>query len=88
MLWEKPKEALVASFKSIQDKFSKYAMQHSIYSGSTACVALISKDKYILANVGDSRAVVSRLGEFPKLQLTINQLYKQKWREYTELGVG
>ena len=42
MLW-KTKEALVASFKSIQDKFSKYAMQHSIYSGSTACVALISK---------------------------------------------
>ena len=37
MLWEKPKEALVASFKSIQDKFSKYdatfyllrALQHA-----------------------------------------------------------
>ena len=84
MLWEKPEEALLLSFKAVQDKFSKYAEENSIYSGSTACVALISKEKYIFANVGDSRAIISRLGRVsevtvdhkPALQAEMERIHR------------
>ena len=36
--------------------------------------------------MGDSRAVVSRLGRVSKLQLTINQLYKQEMENTPSWG--
>ena len=83
-LWKDPTKALKESFKLVQEKFVKYAAEHSIYSGSTACVSLIYPDKYVLANVGDSRAVLSRLGRVveitvdhkPALQAEMERIHR------------
>ncbi|CAL0320562.1 unnamed protein product [Lupinus luteus] len=50
------KEALLRAIHDIDAKFSEEASRNSLYSGSTATIALIADDKVLVANIGDSKA--------------------------------
>lgn len=52
------KEALLRTIHDIDFKFSQEAFQKKIYSGSTAAVALLVDGKILIANVGDSKALL------------------------------
>ncbi|KAK4355933.1 hypothetical protein RND71_024904 [Anisodus tanguticus] len=56
---ENLKSSLVKTIEEIDAEFSKAAVEHEPYSGSTAVVALIYNKKHVLvANVGDSKAFI------------------------------
>ncbi|KAE9589184.1 hypothetical protein Lal_00000408 [Lupinus albus] len=50
------KEALLRAIQDIDAKFSEEASRSSIYSGSTATIALVADGKVLVANIGDSKA--------------------------------
>lgn len=56
------KECLVSSFKKIDENYAKEFPKECKQCGTTACVALIIGNKLVIANVGDSRAVLCRRG--------------------------
>ena len=60
------------AFLSINNSLIKESKIDCTLSGSTCCSLIISQDKIISANVGDSRAVISRYekGQFNAINLT------------------
>ncbi|XP_023888897.1 probable protein phosphatase 2C 51 [Quercus suber] len=52
------KEALLRTIRDIDFKFSQEAFEKRIFSGSTATVALLVDGKILIANVGDSKALL------------------------------
>ncbi|XP_009605873.1 putative protein phosphatase 2C 76 [Nicotiana tabacum] len=51
--------SLVQTIEEIDAEFSKVALEHELYSGSTAVVAVIYNNSHVLvANVGDSKAFI------------------------------
>ncbi|OIT30538.1 PREDICTED: probable protein phosphatase 2C 51 [Nicotiana attenuata] len=52
------KTSLVKTIEEIDAEFSKIAIEHELYSGSTAVVALIYNNHVLVANVGDSKAFI------------------------------
>ncbi|XP_075641137.1 putative protein phosphatase 2C 51 isoform X1 [Castanea sativa] len=52
------KEALLNTIQEIDFKFSQEAFKRKIFTGSTATVALLVDEKILIANVGDSKALL------------------------------
>nr|XP_016481547.1 PREDICTED: putative protein phosphatase 2C 76 [Nicotiana tabacum] len=52
------KTSLVKTIEEIDTEFSKIAIEHELYSGSTAVVALIYNNHVLVANVVDSKAFI------------------------------
>ncbi|KAI5434766.1 hypothetical protein KIW84_021546 [Lathyrus oleraceus] len=50
------KEALLRAIHDIDVRFSEEASRNNIHSGSTATVVLVADDKFLVANIGDSKA--------------------------------
>ncbi|KAL5068174.1 hypothetical protein RYX36_019061 [Vicia faba] len=50
------KEALLRAIRDIDAKFSEEASRNNLHSGSTATVVLVADDKFLVANIGDSKA--------------------------------
>lgn len=71
---EKPEEALRKGFMKAEKEFLKKCIDSKgnliDRSGSCALVALVVKDKCYIANVGDSRAVLSRKGGKEGISMT------------------
>lgn len=59
----KIKHALYSSYLEIDKAFCEKAVAAREYGGSTAVTAVVGEDKVWLANVGDSRAIMSRCGQ-------------------------
>lgn len=56
-----PKLALKIGFKQAEDEFMKQNLQTlKERSGSCACAVMIIDDDVFIANVGDSRAIMSK----------------------------
>lgn len=49
-----------------------------IYVGCTACICIVSKGLYILVNIGDSRAVLSKNGVAQRLTMDHKATDKQE----------
>ncbi|GBG29963.1 Protein phosphatase, putative [Hondaea fermentalgiana] len=54
----KPQQALTHAFKAIDNKFLEYAHVKKMDDGTTAIAALANGDSVVVANTGDSRAVL------------------------------
>ncbi|KAI3934267.1 hypothetical protein MKW98_009248 [Papaver atlanticum] len=78
--WE---NAMVSCFEKMDREVSEKEVENRRIKsiGSTAVVALISKDKIIVANCGDSRAVLSRAGSPP---LPLSQDHKPDRKDEME----
>ncbi|KAI3845445.1 hypothetical protein MKX03_010178 [Papaver bracteatum] len=78
--WE---NAMVSCFEKMDGEVSEKEMENQGIksTGSTAVVALISKDKIIVANCGDSRAVLSRARSPP---IPLSQDHKPDRKDETE----
>ncbi|KAI3869038.1 hypothetical protein MKW92_005801 [Papaver armeniacum] len=66
-----------------EDTMVKVENQRIKSTGSTAVVSLISKDKIIVANCGDARAVLSRAGS-PPIPLSQDHKFKPDRKDETE----
>jgi [calcium/calmodulin-dependent protein kinase] kinase len=85
-LWTDPKAALKAAFAQTQEAFIDFASNSSIYSGSTACVALVFPGKYLVANVGDSRIVLSRMGRVIEISVDHKPVLKSEMERIHRAG--
>ena len=85
-LWSDPGLALQNAFAATQASFVKYAVSNSVYSGSTACVALIFRDKCVVANVGDSRVVLSRKGRVVEISKDHKPVLKSEMERIHRAG--
>ncbi|XP_052731586.1 uncharacterized protein LOC108325860 isoform X3 [Vigna angularis] len=52
------KEALLRAVHDIDAKFSEEASRNNFHSGSTATIVLVADDKILVANIGDSKAIL------------------------------
>ncbi|CAJ1969377.1 unnamed protein product [Sphenostylis stenocarpa] len=52
------KEALLRAVHDIDANFSEEASRNNLHSGSTATIVLIADDKILVANIGDSKAIL------------------------------
>ncbi|XP_027935639.1 uncharacterized protein LOC114190798 isoform X2 [Vigna unguiculata] len=52
------KEGLLRAVHDIDAKFSEEASKNNFHSGSTATIALVADDKILVANIGDSKAIL------------------------------
>lgn len=57
-----PQDALVKAYEKADKKFCAIATKKDIGAGTTAVTALVFADKIIIANTGDSRAIMVRRG--------------------------
>ncbi|CAL5432933.1 unnamed protein product [Camellia sinensis] len=74
------KESLLRAIRDIDATFSKEASRDNLDSGSTATVILIADDQILVANVGDSKALLCS-EEFQSLseaKATLLRLYRQR----------
>lgn len=81
-----PGLALQNAFAATQASFVKYAVSNSVYSGSTACVALIFRDKCVVANVGDSRVILSRKGRVVEISKDHKPVLKSEMERIHRAG--
>ncbi|KAL6079657.1 PPM-type phosphatase domain-containing protein [Balamuthia mandrillaris] len=52
------KEAIRQGFKITDDNFTAFAVEKELYCGTTVVAALLEGDRLVMANLGDSRAVL------------------------------
>jgi len=57
---KKPEDALVQAYEKADKKFCSIANKKDLSAGTTAVTALVFADKIIVANTGDSRAILVR----------------------------
>ncbi|XP_044486005.1 probable protein phosphatase 2C 51 isoform X2 [Mangifera indica] len=76
------KEALLRAIHDIDATFSKEASRKNLVSGSTAAVVLIAEGQILVANVGDSKALLcSEKFQSPgEAKATLLRLYKEQRR--------
>lgn len=55
-----PKKALIETFLQIEDNIENDPFLEALYCGTTACVVLVRQNVLYIANIGDSRAILSR----------------------------
>ncbi|BAT95567.1 hypothetical protein LR48_Vigan02g121300 [Vigna angularis] len=74
------REALLRAVHDIDAKFSEEASRNNFHSGSTAAIVLVVDDKILVANVGDSKAILcSKNFQSPKeAKDLLLKLYRQK----------
>ncbi|XP_022640333.1 uncharacterized protein LOC106771884 isoform X5 [Vigna radiata var. radiata] len=74
------KEALLRAVHDIDAKFSEEASRNNFHSGSTATIVLVADDKILVANMGDSKAILcSKNFQSPKeAKDLLLKLYRQK----------
>ncbi|KAI5390997.1 hypothetical protein KIW84_076021 [Lathyrus oleraceus] len=77
------KEALLRAIHDIDVRFSEEASRNNIHSGSTATVVLVADDKFLVANIGDSKAFLcSENFQSPKeAKASLLELYRQTERD-------
>ena len=85
-LWSDPGKALKNAFKETQEDFVDFATKSSIYSGSTACVALVFLGKFFVANIGDSRIVLSRMGRVVEISIDHKPVLKSEMERIHRAG--
>ncbi|XP_052185941.1 uncharacterized protein LOC127797256 isoform X2 [Diospyros lotus] len=74
------KESLLRAIHDIDSTFTKEASRYNLDSGSTATIILIADDQFLVANVGDSKALLCS-EEFQSLseaKATFLRLYKRR----------
>ncbi|XP_031375481.1 putative protein phosphatase 2C 50 isoform X1 [Punica granatum] len=76
------KEALTRAIWDIDAKFSKEASRSNLNSGSTATVILVADGKILVANVGDSKALLcsERFQSPADARATLLRLHREKRR--------
>ncbi|XP_022727552.1 uncharacterized protein LOC111283351 isoform X2 [Durio zibethinus] len=76
------KEALLRAIHDIDAKFSKEASRNNLGSGSTATVILIADGQILVANIGDSKAILcsEKFHSPTEAKATLLQLYKEQRR--------
>ncbi|KAK4742810.1 hypothetical protein SAY87_000811 [Trapa incisa] len=76
------KEALLRAIQDIDAKFSKEAARRNLDSGSTATVILMADGKVLVANIGDSKALLcsERFQSPAEARATLLRLYREKRR--------
>ncbi|XP_031373525.1 uncharacterized protein LOC116188362 isoform X3 [Punica granatum] len=76
------KEALTRAIRDIDAKFSKEASRSNLNSGSTATVILVADGKILVANVGDSKALLcsERFQSPADARATLLRLHREKRR--------
>ncbi|XP_059593788.1 uncharacterized protein LOC100263200 isoform X1 [Vitis vinifera] len=76
------KESLLRAIHDIDKTFSKEASRNNLDSGSTATVILIADGQILVANVGDSKALLcSEKFQSPaEAKVTLSRLYRQRRR--------
>ncbi|XP_058105319.1 uncharacterized protein LOC131248856 isoform X4 [Magnolia sinica] len=74
------KESLLRTIRDIDATFSKEAYKYNLESGSTATIVLIADDQILVANIGDSKALLcSKCFRSPhELKGTLSKLYGRK----------
>ncbi|CAK8571876.1 unnamed protein product [Lathyrus sativus] len=77
------KESLLRAIHDIDVKFSEEASRNNLHSGSTATVVLVADDKFLVANIGDSKAFLcSENFQSPKeAKASLLKLYRQTERD-------
>ncbi|XP_024523224.1 uncharacterized protein LOC9639111 [Selaginella moellendorffii] len=64
IFWRKiMKEALAAALVDIEEAFIKRAIDGEAMGGTTACVAIVIDDHVLVANIGDSKALICSLSD-------------------------
>lgn len=79
-------QALKRSFHTVNDQFLRVADQMSLQDGSTCIVILIRDDKYMIANVGDCRAVLINNGKPIQLSKDQKPTNVEEQRRIAKLG--
>ncbi|XP_020233845.1 uncharacterized protein LOC109813954 isoform X2 [Cajanus cajan] len=74
------KEALLRAVHDIDAKFSEEASRNNLRSGSTATIVLVADDKILVANIGDSKAILcSENFQSPReAKDSLLKIYRQK----------
>ncbi|KAL2323517.1 hypothetical protein Fmac_027896 [Flemingia macrophylla] len=74
------KEALLRAVSDIDAKFSEEASRKNLHSGSTATIVLVADDKILVANIGDSKAILcSENFQSPReAKDSLLKIYRQK----------
>lgn len=68
-------KAFQETFLDVDESLKKEVLIEPLYAGTTACVALLREEKLVLANAGDSRAVLAKRSDktWVALDLTKDQ---------------
>ncbi|KAK7393502.1 hypothetical protein VNO78_22060 [Psophocarpus tetragonolobus] len=74
------KEGLLRAVHDIDAKFSEEASRNNLHSGSTAAIVLVANDKILVANIGDTKAILcSEKFQSPReAKDSLLNLYRQK----------
>jgi serine/threonine protein phosphatase PrpC len=79
-------QALKRSFHTVNDQFLRVAEQMNLQDGSTCIVVIIRDDKYMIANVGDCRAVLITGGKPIQLSKDQKPTNVEEQRRIAKLG--
>ncbi|KAK9015395.1 hypothetical protein V6N11_006505 [Hibiscus sabdariffa] len=76
------KEALLRAIHDIDATFSKEASRNNLASGSTATITLIAEGQILVANIGDSKAILcsEKFHSPSEAKETLLQLYREQRR--------
>ncbi|XP_039048274.1 probable protein phosphatase 2C 51 isoform X2 [Hibiscus syriacus] len=77
------KEALLRAIHDIDATFSKEASRNNLASGSTATIILIAERQILVANIGDSKAILcsEKFHSPSEAKETLLQLYREQRRK-------